>query len=487
MQLSKLSSSYIIYLCAYSLIPLIKIIVIPLYARYLMPSEYGIVGLVLAISTFLGPIFTLGLDAASSREYFEQDQTNLISYKSFLLVVFLFLLLFGAFFFGSLSIIGLSLNSYIVKNYGLRFLPHIIMALFIAFLNSYNAVGNYVLQAKQDAFAMSSVHVGRVALSAVVAITAIFFLHQGALALLWGEVISIFIANLVIWCRLLRGVHYKALYHSLSLIHSIRYIKKLLKYGLPIVPQNFFNMVISFSDRLILAQYVSLSDIGIYSFGVTLGFSLSLLLTAINNAYLPFFMSKAGDNNFPEQHRAASQMIIIFIGFTCMSFGVFAPEIVHIMGGIRYIEASTVFQFVCVGYIWSGLFALASLPIYYNKKTVILAKVAGISAGLNIFANFIIIPAFGIQGAGLSKVAAYCLMALLTGMVVKRFYSIHYSMFRLCGTALAFSFIVVITYGMTFIPRLTVVFTLMCLCSVWLFKLLKQYNKCVVSPLIVIP
>src|SRR5205809_701134 len=65
-----------IYAAANFFIKALNFLLLPLYTRYLAPSDYGIVSLAETIAVLVATIFGLGLDAALPRLYFEHAEDS---------------------------------------------------------------------------------------------------------------------------------------------------------------------------------------------------------------------------------------------------------------------------------------------------------------------------------------------------------------------------------------------------------------------------
>ena len=68
---SLLLKDSVIYGAGRALHKFLVALLLPLYTAFLTPSDYGILGMVVTVTTFLDVLVTLGFDVAFSRFYFD--------------------------------------------------------------------------------------------------------------------------------------------------------------------------------------------------------------------------------------------------------------------------------------------------------------------------------------------------------------------------------------------------------------------------------
>ena len=105
-------------------------------------------------------------------------------------------------------------------------------------------------------------------------------LGQGAAGALWGRWIAaliVLVPTLAILRRNARPVFDRA------------QLRAALAFSLPLVPHLISAWALNFSDRIILGNFVSLDDVGLYAVGYQFGLVVSVLITGMNNAWTPWY------------------------------------------------------------------------------------------------------------------------------------------------------------------------------------------------------
>ncbi len=63
------------------------------------------------------------------------------------------------------------------------------------------------------------------------------------------------------------------------------YIKRALKFGVPLIPHNIGSMLIVMTDRFIITNQLGLATTGIYTAGLQIGMIIELFASSFNKAY----------------------------------------------------------------------------------------------------------------------------------------------------------------------------------------------------------
>jgi peptidoglycan biosynthesis protein MviN/MurJ (putative lipid II flippase) len=101
----------------------------------------------------------------------------------------------------------------------------------------------------------------------------------------------------------------------------------------------------------------------------------------------------------------------------------------------RWGAVSSVITWTAVGVLLQGVYLLTSIGLNITRHTQYYPVTTIAAAGTNIVLNFVLIPQFGIVGAGWANAAAYAVQAALGFMFSQRFYPVAYEWGRLARIA----------------------------------------------------
>ena len=183
-------------------------------------------------------------------------------------------------------------------------------------------------------------------------------------------------------------------------------IKPQIKYGVPIALASLAQMVTEYADRIILNNFLSTNEVGIYSFGVRLAFIYNVLIV------LPFAMiwepMMMEYRKMPIIKKLFS-LITSYYSILSICSVLFTYYFVEDLIGIFNLNIGYENSFKIVPSIMFGLFIYSLSNIFcagikYEKKTSILVYIYSVWGILNIIMNILIIKEYGILGAVFSGV-----------------------------------------------------------------------------------
>lgn len=202
------------------------------------------------------------------------------------------------------------------------------------------------------------------------------------------------------------------------LCFSFARLRTLLVFGLPLVLSGLIFWLFSLTDRLMLAKYASLSDLGVYAMAINIAGVGALLQQVFSTLWHPIIYKKISidaDNLDIEVVMRTVSAVCFFV--VCL-VAIFAPLLVRFLpeqyDDIKYILAACMLP---------PIFILQSevtgIGISIKKRTVLLVFITAAALLVNVFLNYGLIPKFGIAGAALASVVSFFLyLVLKTEMAV---------------------------------------------------------------------
>lgn len=219
---------------------------------------------------------------------------------------------------------------------------------------------------------------------------------------------SLFILNIV------RG---RKIFHK-------EYWRYALGFNIPLLAYYLSQMVFNQSDRIMISHMVGIDKAAVYGVAYNIAVVLLFVLDAINNAYIPWLYDKIGKNR-EEENRSVSLGIAALMALLLSGVIWFAPEIIHIMAGEKYLEAVWVIPPVALSLLllfYSQLFA--NVEFYFeDKKSLVFASLG--AAAANLILNWIFIRLFGYIAAAYTTLFSFLLFALGNWFAMKRLLKKH--------------------------------------------------------------
>jgi O-antigen/teichoic acid export membrane protein len=194
---------------------------------------------------------------------------------------------------------------------------------------------------------------------------------------------------------------------------DVSLLKKFISFGAVLMPTAYAMWALNLSDRLFLAYYRTLSDIGIYSVAYNLGYIMVILFYGpIWTLYPPAATKAWEEGNIVQiqdlfQKSAKLTLGLLIPGIVGIAL-IGKPLILHLSNS-EFLPGAPLMPLIALGYLFLMVGSFWSVNLSLGMKQ----KISGFSsigaALLNILLNWLLIPPWGITGAALSTLFAFSL------------------------------------------------------------------------------
>jgi len=482
----------ILYATGLGVVGVGRFVLIPVYAKYLEPAQYGVLGLVNALVGILGMFVILGLDAAVAREFYDY-RSKPKDFLSYIVTIAVFVVGVGGLGAVVLVTLGQPVLGWFFKEAPFPFYPFVPLGAALAAVTALLSLFMVLLQVRERAASYGLAQVARFAIMAVV--TLVLFVGPGlrAEAPLIGDLAAIVAVVAILAVRevlhLTRQIelagsgakvnitHDKSVkgpergklrvisIHGLLALWDVKKLRGALAYGLPLIPHEMANWATQVSDRVILARFRSLEEVGIYSLGYSLASVMGVVVSAVNLAYVPYFYRTASqDRQAKTRFARNAEYYVMGVGTVCLVGVLFSKEVLTILTPDHYHDAAPVIQLVILGLFFQGLYLLTVVPIFYTKSTSRLPFLTAAAALLNIVLNLAIVPSYGIVGAAATTLVAYVVLFLLVERTARGIYPVPYNIFRFWGVIVLVTAIALTSAEFPLVLRVGTVLMFITLC-----------------------
>jgi len=411
----KLFSDIAIYSSGSLLIKGMSLISAPIYTRIFDPGQYGAWSFINVLATFLTGILILGGDNAYTRFFFqceseEEKRTLSATWFSFLALWSVVVLALVLPFSGTLA-------DWLLGTPGYR------GALAIGFISSPLLMMNLILsQALRNRFqakAFAALNVSTAVLTLSLAVTFVLVFELGvAGALLGAAAAALIMIPVRLW--FIRDL--------LEWRFSVVFLKKLLAFGLPLVPMNVAFWLFSNADRLMLSRLATLEEVGLYSIAAAMAAVLMLLQTSVGQSWLPHAIKVYEENR--EQAAEVFKKTMVFLlaasGVVVTGFVALAQEVIFILVPPAYYASFAAIPFLAAGFLFFTSAQVSAVGIMVKNKTVYIMLACWLVAVINIGLNILLIPRLGIAGAGAATGMSYILFAASYAFISRRLWPVDY-------------------------------------------------------------
>lgn len=251
----------------------------------------------------------------------------------------------------------------------------------------------------------------------------------------WGME-SIFVANLI--ASLLNLVLLAPdILQNLVLKIDKEYLRKMFWFGVPYLPASLSATIVQVINRPMVEKLTDYETLGVFSASYKLGTLMMLVVMMFQFAWQPFFLTNAKEKNAKEIFSKVLTLFLLFTSLLWIVISLFIDDVMKMkLFGIsiyqeRYQDGLVIVPIILLGYLFNGIYYNFQAGIYIEEKTKYFPIVTGAGAIVNVVANLLLIPVWGIMGAALATLASYIVMAYGLYYYSQKFYKIEYELAKI--------------------------------------------------------
>lgn len=206
-----------------------------------------------------------------------------------------------------------------------------------------------------------------------------------------------------------------------KLLFSLSFAKRLLSIGKYYIVSSMMVTIFAQTDKIMLKFMLGSEYVGFYSAAVASAGISSFLFCAIIDSFRPIiFENKNKDNEKYVSNLKFLYAIIIFISLLQSVFmSLFANLIIKILYGKEYLSAVPALQVIVWYTTFSYLGAVRNIWILAENKQKYLWIINLSGALLNVILNLILIPIGGIIGAAIASLITQIFTNVIIGFIIK--------------------------------------------------------------------
>lgn len=400
----------------------VSFLLIPLYTRFLIASDYGFIDLIQTYITLFVPIFTLKLDSATFRFLIDcrkddkkkernEIVTNVLAIIFFLTIIVLF---------------GMFLLRRIIK---INYYGVVCCNIFVLMIS------NILLQflrglGKNKHYSISTILMSLATLISNFVLIIVFKFNASSI------LISSTIANVIgiIYISIVLRLHQ---FIDVKLINKKK-IKDLLFYSLPMIPNQLSWWIVNISDRTIITHFINTAANAVYTVSCKFSNIVNTVFAIFSTSWQETASLHINDKNSEEfLSDMMNSIFILFASFSIIMM-VMIPFVFDLMVGESYRVGFNYIPILLLGNIFNILVSLLGGVYIALKMVKQVANTTIISAILNILINLLLIKKFGLYAASVSTLIAYLIMAIYRYIDIKKYLKIKLNFKKILVFFIAF-------------------------------------------------
>lgn len=396
-----------------------------LIARYFTQAEYGIFSLALVIFNIFAIIATLGLQEGTTRQiaYYRGKKDNkkvrsiIISSIQIALIasiIFSLLLFFSSNF--------LSLKIFHEKRLIITLKILSIALPFFVLINIFTTIARGFDDVKPKVYFQDILkNTVFIAFLIVIILFNLSFL----------EVIYAFSLSIIISCFLLAVYIMKKILLSVERGRYATFLsmgKELLIFSLPLIITAMLNMIIAWTDTLMLGYFKTSDLVGLYNAALPVSRFIPIILTSVVFVYTPIVSQLYSQKRFTllkKNYATLTKWIFAATLPLFLVFFLFPGIILKFLFSAQYAKADVALQILSLGFFIHTFLGPNGATLTAIGKTKILMWAALLSSILNVLLNIVLIPSMGIAGAAIASASSLGLANIMLSVKLYQITEIH--------------------------------------------------------------
>jgi O-antigen/teichoic acid export membrane protein len=418
--LRRLATTGAAYTAASILSKVIAVALLPLYTRYLTPTDYGAAEVMFAAVVSISIVVRLGLIEAVLRFYYKDDEDPDRVVASTFAGLFWFSTI-GALvalpFAGPISEALLNRPAAGLARISIGGLWVLTMFEFLLTL--------FRLEERARAFFLTTI--ANVLATIGLTVVLVVGLDEGARGLLLGSYAAgaAFVLGLIAlqWRRL-------------SLLFDTALLRRLLRFGLPTMPAEVSLYLLNFIDRIIIVRSLGLAEAGLYSLAVKFAQAVNVLVRGFQLAWPPLAYSIRDDEQARRTYATVVTLFVACCAFVVTGMWLLSRWIVRALAAPKFFDSYEAIGLIAAAVTLYALYMAMVVILGRTGRTEFNFPAAIAALAVNLALNLILVPPLGIVGAGLALVASYLVVVALMYFFTQRLFPVPYQWGRLARIVL---------------------------------------------------
>jgi O-antigen/teichoic acid export membrane protein len=391
-------------------------LLVPLYAHFLSPTQFGVLELVLAAMALLD-VF-VNLPGALARFYFDRDEPawrrEVISLYFFIEAVYPGILIAALIAFSG-PLAGEVTGS---ATYGVL----LVIALSDVYLtNIVDLPMNLCrLRRKPVTFAVYALTRGLTQIVFSVLLVAVW--HFGIKGILIASLTSAGVAFVITFREYAR---------DLTRHVSLRVAREMVSFAWPTVISGLAFYVLNLFDRFFIKHYHGAGDVGLYGTAFRYSQVVIVGVFAFRQGWPQWHYSWLRTGLHPQMVARATSYYFFAVGFLAVAVSLWIRPLFHLIMPERYWDATYAVPPLALAAVATGAYTVFNVGFNVTRRMRLVPPIAAVGAAFAVGLYFLLVPPFSFLGAAWATVAAMWALAFLSLTVAQRIYPVPWQWRRM--------------------------------------------------------
>ena len=417
--LKKLASQTAVYGLSSVIGRFLNYLLVPLYTRYFLPSEYGVVTEIYAYVAFLVIVLTYGFETAFFRFSKKENDVKVV-YSTALISLFISSTLFVFLVFLSSDSIS-NLMGYGIKTKYIEWFSIIVA------LDAISSISFASLREQNKALRFTCIRLLNIFLNIGLNLYFIVYKEFGIEYIFISNLISSTATIVLLLPEMIKSVWV----FDLKLWHKMRV------YAFPLLIAGLAGITNETIDRILLKHLlpnpeISAAELGLYGAFYKLSILMTLFIQTFRFAAEPFFFAQANNKNSKTIYADVMKYFTIIMAVIFLGVTIFYDFIKGLLGSDYHDERGfLVVSILLLANLFLGIYYNLSIWYKLTEKTNYGAYLSLFGAVITLLLNFILIPKIGFVGSAWATLICYFSMTTASYCIGNKHFPIPYQVKRI--------------------------------------------------------
>ena len=394
-------------------------LMLPLFTAFMTKSDYGVLGMVVTVTTFLDVFVTLGFDVAFTRFYFDDKDPR---HRSKIIThVFFVDFFYPGILLGVLIAFMPQISSLIMGGPGYTLYFDIGVA--TLFFTNLSDLPFTLMRLEHRPWTFTSFTLARVLVQVPMAVVFLAVFHLGPKGYLLANLMTAILLNLA------ATPFYVP---KLRFLWDRRLMKQMLAFAIPAMFTAISFFFLKLSDRFFLLHFQGKAEVGLYTVANSLAQPLYIVGMAFRMAWPQWHYARL---NEPEKHKllvARSSTYFMAINAILLALiGLYLPLVIHVLLARGFWSVGPTTFVLTLSVALYNLYFIFWVGANVAKKNRLIPVITLVASGVNIGLNFLLVPVYGMYAAAWTTVIGFGILAVLVYFISNRWYPVPYEWRRL--------------------------------------------------------
>jgi O-antigen/teichoic acid export membrane protein len=196
----------------------------------------------------------------------------------------------------------------------------------------------------------------------------------------------------------------------------------LLRTSMPLLLVNSMNLVLGWTDVLVLGMWRDAAEVGVYGIALRIALLTAFVLSAINVVVAPQFAALHAEGNAAALKRLAQQSAFwtLVAAAPAILVLLLVPDLILQIFGPQFKEGAGPLRILALGQFVNVATGSVGVLLVMTGHEKLMRNIVAASAALNLLGNLALVPRYGAMGAAVSTGLSLAFMNIISWLMVRK-------------------------------------------------------------------